>query len=80
MHTVQTLYSHSKQSVCQATTNIGFSLITEIALYNLDIGWGFQLLFALSSQVIGMSLAGLFRRFLVWSVLALLNQHSFGDY
>ncbi|KAJ5182174.1 hypothetical protein N7449_012321 [Penicillium cf. viridicatum] len=35
-------------------------------LYNMELGWGFQLLFALSSQVVGMSLAGIFRRFLVW--------------
>lgn len=40
--------------------------LVALALYDLDIGWGFQLLFALSSQVIGMSLAGVFRRFLVW--------------
>tara|TARA_R110002060_G_scaffold74254_1_gene83446 strand:- start:272 stop:412 length:141 start_codon:yes stop_codon:yes gene_type:complete len=36
------------------------------ALYNIDMGWGFQLLFTLSSQLIGISLAGLFRRFLIW--------------
>ncbi|KAH6721482.1 OPT family small oligopeptide transporter [Leptodontidium sp. MPI-SDFR-AT-0119] len=35
-------------------------------LYNIDMGWGFQLLFTLSSQLIGISLAGLFRRFLIW--------------
>ncbi|KAF2452145.1 OPT family small oligopeptide transporter [Karstenula rhodostoma CBS 690.94] len=35
-------------------------------LYNLPMSWGFQLLFTLSSQVIGIALAGLFRRFLVW--------------
>jgi OPT family small oligopeptide transporter len=34
--------------------------------YNLPMSWGFQLLFTLSSQVIGIALAGLFRRFLVW--------------
>ncbi|KAF2175242.1 OPT family small oligopeptide transporter [Zopfia rhizophila CBS 207.26] len=34
--------------------------------YNLEMGWGFQLLFTLSSQVIGIALAGLFRRFIVW--------------
>lgn len=34
-------------------------------LYNLPMSWGFQLLFTLSSQVIGIALAGLFRRFLV---------------
>jgi hypothetical protein len=33
--------------------------------YNLDMSWGFQILFTLSSQVIGIALAGLFRRFLV---------------
>ncbi|KAF2765591.1 OPT family small oligopeptide transporter [Teratosphaeria nubilosa] len=36
------------------------------SLYNLDMGWGFQILFTLSSQVIGIALAGMFRRFLVW--------------
>jgi hypothetical protein len=77
MHTVQTLYSHSKQSVRQAILSNDFPLITEIALYNLDIGWGFQLLFALSSQVIGMSLAGIFRRFLVWLVRALLDSTAY---
>ncbi|KAI7637485.1 OPT family small oligopeptide transporter [Hortaea werneckii] len=35
-------------------------------LYSLDMGWGFQILFTLSSQVIGIALAGVFRRFLVW--------------
>lgn len=35
-------------------------------LYNLSMGWGFQLLFTLSSQVIGIAISGLFRRFLVW--------------
>ncbi|KAF1967183.1 OPT family small oligopeptide transporter [Bimuria novae-zelandiae CBS 107.79] len=34
--------------------------------YNVKMSWGFQLLFTLSSQVIGIALAGLFRRFLVW--------------
>jgi hypothetical protein len=41
-------------------------------LYNLPMSWGFQLLFTLSSQVIGIALAGLFRRFLVSAVT-----HSF---
>jgi hypothetical protein len=35
-------------------------------LYNLDMGWGFQMLFTLSSQIIGIGLAGVFRRFVVW--------------
>ncbi|KAF2689089.1 OPT family small oligopeptide transporter [Lentithecium fluviatile CBS 122367] len=34
--------------------------------YNLPMSWGFQLLFTLSSQIIGIALAGLFRRFLIW--------------
>ncbi|KAF1951242.1 OPT family small oligopeptide transporter [Byssothecium circinans] len=34
--------------------------------YNRPISWGFQLLFTISSQVIGIAFAGLFRRFLVW--------------
>ena len=38
------------------------------ALYNIDMGWGFQILFTLSSQLIGIAFAGLFRRFLIWYV------------
>jgi OPT family oligopeptide transporter len=34
--------------------------------YNIQMSWGFQLLFTISSQVIGIGLAGLFRRILVW--------------
>ncbi|KAF2122681.1 OPT family small oligopeptide transporter [Lophiotrema nucula] len=34
--------------------------------YNLQMSWGFQLLFTLSSQIIGIAMAGLFRRFLIW--------------
>jgi hypothetical protein len=37
-----------------------------VALYNIDMGWGFQILFTLSSQLIGIAFAGLFRRFLIW--------------
>lgn len=35
-------------------------------LYHLHLGWGFQLLFTLSSQLIGIAISGMFRRFLVW--------------
>lgn len=80
MHTVPMLFSRSKQSVRNASLRYDFSFNTALALYNLDIGWGFQLLFALSSQVIGISLAGIFRRFLVWSVPALPFNISFGIY
>ncbi|KAI1809521.1 OPT family small oligopeptide transporter [Poronia punctata] len=34
--------------------------------YDINLGWGFALLFSLSSQLIGIAIAGLFRRFLVW--------------
>ncbi|KAJ5692286.1 hypothetical protein N7462_001709 [Penicillium macrosclerotiorum] len=56
-----------------ANVSIGYAYCTDALLalqakplYNLNIGWGFQLLFALSSQIVGISLAGIFRRFLVW--------------
>ena len=35
-------------------------------LYNHSMGWGFALMFTLSSQIIGISISGMFRRFLVW--------------
>ena len=35
-------------------------------LYNYNMGWGFSLLFTLSSQLIGIAISGIFRRFLVW--------------
>ncbi|KAF2088700.1 small oligopeptide transporter, OPT family [Saccharata proteae CBS 121410] len=34
--------------------------------YGYDLGWGFNLLFTLSTQMIGFGLAGTFRRFLVY--------------
>ncbi|KAJ5895399.1 hypothetical protein N7495_007090 [Penicillium taxi] len=56
-----------------ANVSIGYAYCTDAllalkakSLYDLNIGWGFELLFALSSQIIGISLAGIFRRFLVW--------------
>jgi OPT family small oligopeptide transporter len=36
------------------------------SLYNHNMGWGFALLFTLSSQMIGIAMSGMFRRFLVW--------------
>ncbi|KAJ1337168.1 Sexual differentiation process protein isp4 [Microdochium nivale] len=36
------------------------------SLYNHSLGWGFALMFTLSSQMIGISMSGMFRRFLVW--------------
>lgn len=56
-----------------ANVSIGYAYSTDALLalkakplYNIDLGWGFQLLFTLSSQLIGISLAGMFRRFLIW--------------
>ncbi|KAJ9131719.1 OPT family small oligopeptide transporter [Pleurostoma richardsiae] len=56
-----------------SNVSIGYAYSTDALLalqgkpfYNLNMGWGFQLLFTLSSQLIGIGLAGLCRRFLVW--------------
>ncbi|KAI9826487.1 MAG: hypothetical protein M1819_007336 [Sarea resinae] len=34
--------------------------------YNRDLGWGFALLFTITTQALGYGLAGMYRRFLVW--------------
>lgn len=59
--------------VLMANVTYGYAYSTDAllalrakSLYNLDMGWGFQLLFTLSSQIIGIAFAGIFRRFLVW--------------
>ena len=56
-----------------SNVSIGYAYSTDALLalqgkpfYNVNLGWGFQLLFTLSSQLIGIGLAGLCRRFLVW--------------
>ncbi|KAI8635539.1 OPT family small oligopeptide transporter [Xylariaceae sp. FL1651] len=56
-----------------ANVSIGYAYSTDALLalqgkpfYNVNFGWGFALLFTLSSQVIGISIAGIFRRFLIW--------------
>ncbi|RYP71809.1 hypothetical protein DL769_004615 [Monosporascus sp. CRB-8-3] len=56
-----------------ANVSIGYAYSTDALLalqgksfYDINMGWGFALLFTLSSQLIGISLAGMFRRFLVW--------------
>ncbi|KAG6360398.1 hypothetical protein INS49_011457 [Diaporthe citri] len=63
-HVVVTLMSN---------VSIGYAYSTDALLalqgkpfYDVNLGWGFQLLFTLSSQLIGIGLAGLSRRFLVW--------------
>lgn len=56
-----------------ANVSIGYAYSTDALLalqgkpfYNINLGWGFALLFTLSSQLIGISFAGMFRRFLIW--------------
>ncbi|KAI0966207.1 OPT family small oligopeptide transporter [Xylaria arbuscula] len=56
-----------------ANVSIGYAYSTDALLalqgkpfYDVNFGWGFALLFTLSSQLIGISIAGMFRRFLVW--------------
>jgi len=63
-HTVVTL---------MASVTYGYAYSTDAllalqakSLYDHDLGVGFQLLFTISSQLIGVCLAGLGRRFLVW--------------
>lgn len=44
--------------------------------YNVNLGWGFAILFTtLSSQLIGIALTGLFRRFLVWPAAMVWPRH-----
>ncbi|KAH8896634.1 OPT family small oligopeptide transporter [Thozetella sp. PMI_491] len=56
-----------------SNVSIGYAYCTDALLalqgkpfYDLNLGWGFSLLFTLSSQTLGIGLAGLARRFLVW--------------
>ncbi|KAF1982642.1 small oligopeptide transporter, OPT family [Aulographum hederae CBS 113979] len=37
-----------------------------LGFYDLDLGWGFSILYTLSTQMLGFGLAGIFRRFLVY--------------
>lgn len=59
--------------VLMANVTYGYAYSTDALLalqakplYNYDMGWGFALLFTLSSQLIGIGVAGVFRRFNVW--------------
>ncbi|KAI1346246.1 OPT family small oligopeptide transporter [Xylaria sp. FL0043] len=56
-----------------ANVSIGYAYSTDALLalqgkpfYDVNFGWGFALIFTLSSQLIGISIAGIFRRFLIW--------------
>ncbi|KLJ05633.1 OPT family small oligopeptide transporter [Blastomyces silverae] len=63
-HTVVTLMANV--SITYAYSTDALLALKGKEYFNIDMGWGFQLLFTLSSQLIGISLAGLFRRFCVW--------------
>ena len=69
MHTVPMPCLHSRPSVyLPFLSSVRSCSNFYLALYNIDMGWGFQILFTLSSQLIGIALAGLFRSFLIWYV------------
>lgn len=67
-----------------ANVSIGYAYSTDALLalqgkpfYNVNFGWGFAIVFTLSSQLIGISIAGMFRRFLIWpSAMMWPNQFS----
>ncbi|KAH7013712.1 small oligopeptide transporter [Ilyonectria destructans] len=63
-HVVVTLMSNVSISYTYSTNAL--LALQGKPFYNVNLGWGFALLFTLSSQLIGISLAGLFRRFLIW--------------
>jgi OPT family small oligopeptide transporter len=43
-----------------------YALIAQQLYYGQSFGWGFQILFTVTTQMLGYGLAGLMRRFLVW--------------
>ncbi|KAI7268677.1 OPT family small oligopeptide transporter [Hortaea werneckii] len=63
-HTVITLMANVTAGYAYSTDAL--LALKAKPLYNLDMGWGCRILFTSSSQVIGIALAGVFRRFLVW--------------
>ncbi|KAF5524926.1 Sexual differentiation process protein isp4 [Colletotrichum aenigma] len=63
-HVVITLMSNV--SISYAYSTDALLALQGKPFYDINLGWGFQLLFTLSSQLIGIGLAGLCRRFLVW--------------
>lgn len=63
-HTVITLMANVTYGYAYSTDAL--LALQAKPLYNLNMGFGFQILFTLSSQLIGIALSGMFRRFLVW--------------
>lgn len=63
-HVVITLMSNV--SISYAYSTDALLALQGKPFYNINLGWGFALIFTLSSQLIGISLSGMFRRFLIW--------------
>ncbi|KAL7622032.1 hypothetical protein AAE478_007533 [Parahypoxylon ruwenzoriense] len=63
-HVVITLMSNV--SISYAYSTDALLALQGKPFYNINLGWGFAFIFTLSSQLIGISLSGMFRRFLIW--------------
>ncbi|KAG4223410.1 hypothetical protein PC116_g28125 [Phytophthora cactorum] len=63
-HVVVTIMSNV--SISYAYSTDALLALQGKPFYNLKLGWGFALMFTLSSQLIGISLSGMFRRFLIY--------------
>ncbi|KAI1656429.1 small oligopeptide transporter [Daldinia decipiens] len=63
-HVVVTIMSNV--SIAYAYSTDALLALQGKPFYNLNLGWGFSLMFTLSSQLIGISLSGMFRRFLIY--------------
>ncbi|KAI1141729.1 OPT family small oligopeptide transporter [Hypoxylon sp. FL0543] len=75
-HTVITIMSNVCISYAYATDAL--LALQGKPFYNINLGWGFAFIFTLSSQLIGISLSGIFRRFLVYPAAMLWpNQFSY---
>jgi OPT family oligopeptide transporter len=74
-HTVITLMANVTYGYAYSTDAL--LALQAKPLYNLNMGWGFALLFTLSSQILGIAISGMFRRFNVWPA-ALIWPANFG--
>ncbi|KAI2633112.1 OPT family small oligopeptide transporter [Hypomontagnella submonticulosa] len=63
-HVVVTIMSNVSLSYAYSTDAL--LALQGKPFYNINLGWGFALIFTLSSQLIGISLSGMFRRFLIY--------------
>ncbi|OTB01894.1 hypothetical protein M426DRAFT_323119 [Hypoxylon sp. CI-4A] len=75
-HVVVTIMSNV--SISYAYSTDALLALQGKPFYNINLGWGFALIFTLSSQLIGISLSGMFRRFLIWPAAMMWpNQFSY---